>query len=42
MTLEYAERMAIINQEVDDEFFSGLRRFFDEDALVEVAGTGRD
>jgi alkylhydroperoxidase family enzyme len=34
--LEYAERMTIIDQDVDDELFSRLRRFFDEDALVEL------
>ena len=34
--LEYAERMTITDQEVDDELFSRLRRFFDDDALVEL------
>ena len=34
--LEYAERMTITDQDVDDELFSRLRRFFDEDALVEL------
>jgi alkylhydroperoxidase family enzyme len=33
--LEYADRMTITGQDVDDELFSRLRRFFDEDALVE-------
>ena len=34
--LEYAERMTITDQDVDYELFSRLRRFFDEDALVEL------
>ena len=34
--LEYAERMTITEEDVDDELFSRLRRFFDEDALVEL------
>jgi alkylhydroperoxidase family enzyme len=34
--LEYAERMTITDQDVDDELFSRLRRFFDEDDLVEL------
>ena len=34
--LEYAERMTITDQDVDDELFSRLRRFFDKDALVEL------
>ena len=34
--LEYAERMTITDQDVDDELFSRLRQFFDEDALVEL------
>ena len=37
--LEYAERMTITEQDVDDELFSRLRRFFDEDALVELTAT---
>jgi alkylhydroperoxidase family enzyme len=36
VALEYAERMSITDQDVDDELFSRLRRFFDEDALVEL------
>ena len=36
VALEYAERMTITGQDVDDELFSQLRRFFDEDALVEL------
>ena len=34
--LEYAERMTITDQDVDEELFSRLRGFFDEDALVEL------
>ena len=34
--LEYADRMTITGQDVDDELFARLRRFFDEDALVEL------
>ena len=34
--LEYADRMTITGQDVDDELFSRLRCFFDEDALVEL------
>jgi alkylhydroperoxidase family enzyme len=36
VALEYAERMTITDQDVDDELFSRLRRFFEEDALVEL------
>ena len=36
VALEYAERMTITGQDVDDELFSRLRRFFNEDALVEL------
>jgi alkylhydroperoxidase family enzyme len=34
--LEYADRMTITGREVDDELFARLRRFFDDDALVEL------
>jgi alkylhydroperoxidase family enzyme len=34
--LEYAERITITDRDVDDELFDRLRRFFDEDALVEL------
>ncbi len=37
--LEYAERVTITEQDVDDELFSRLRRFFDDDALVELTAT---
>ena len=36
VALEYAERMTKIDQDVDDELFSRLRLFFEEDALVEL------
>ena len=36
VALEYAERMTITNQDVDDELFSRLGGFFDEDGLVEL------
>jgi alkylhydroperoxidase family enzyme len=36
VALEYADRITITNQDVDDELFSRLRRVFDEDALVEL------
>ncbi len=36
VALEYAERMTITGQDVDDELFSRLGGFFDEEALVEL------
>ena len=36
VALEYADRMTITDQDVDEELFSRLRRFFEEDALVEL------
>jgi alkylhydroperoxidase family enzyme len=36
VALEYADRMTITDQDVDDELFSRLREFFDDDALVEL------
>ncbi len=36
VALEYAERMTFTAQDVDDELFSRLRGFFDDDALVEL------
>ncbi len=39
VALEYAERMTKTDQEVDDELFSRLRRYFEEDALVELTAT---
>ncbi len=37
VALEYTDRMTMTDRDVDDELFSRLRRFFDEDALVELA-----
>ena len=37
--LEYADRITVTDREVDDELFDRLRRFFDEDALVELTAT---
>lgn len=34
--LEYADSMTITGHEVGDELFARLRRFFDDDALVEL------
>ena len=39
VALEYAERMTFTAQDVDDELFSRLRGFFDDDALVELTAT---
>lgn len=36
VALEYADAMTITGREVDDELFARLRRFFDDDALVEL------
>ena len=36
VALEYAERITFTDQDVDEELFSRLRGFFDEDALVEL------
>ena len=36
VALEYADSMTITAREVDDELFVRLRRFFDDDALVEL------
>ena len=36
IALEYADRMTITGREVDDEFFSRLREFYSDDALVEL------
>jgi alkylhydroperoxidase family enzyme len=37
--LEYADRITITDRDVDDEHFDRLRRYFDEDALVELTAT---
>jgi alkylhydroperoxidase family enzyme len=36
VALEYADSMTITGREVDDELLARLRRFFDDDALVEL------
>ncbi len=36
VALEYADSMTITEREVSDELFSRLRRFYDDDALVEL------
>jgi alkylhydroperoxidase family enzyme len=36
LTLEYADRMTISNQEVSDEFFERLRQVYNEDEIVEL------
>ena len=37
--LEYADSMTISGREVGDELFARLRRFYDDDALVELTAT---
>ena len=39
LALEFADAMTITGREVSDELFARLRRFFDEDALVELTAT---
>mgnify|MGYP003576048057 CR=1 FL=1 len=34
--LEYADTMTLSNRDVSDELFARLRRFYDDDALVEL------
>jgi alkylhydroperoxidase family enzyme len=36
IALEYADSMTISGREVSDEFFSRLRRFYDDDQVVEL------
>ena len=36
IALDYAETMTLPDREVDDALFAGLRRHFDEDALIEL------
>ena len=35
--LEFADRMTITGKDVDDEFFSRLRRSYDDDQIVELS-----
>ncbi len=37
--LEYADCMTISGRDVGDDLFARLRRFYDEDALVELTAT---
>jgi alkylhydroperoxidase family enzyme len=37
--LEYADAMTITDRDVDDDLFSRLRSFFDDDAIVELTAT---
>jgi alkylhydroperoxidase family enzyme len=39
LALEYADRITITDQDVDDEFFSGLQQVFSDDELVELTAT---
>lgn len=39
VALEYADCMTISGREVSDELFARLRRFYDDDALVELTAT---
>ena len=36
MALEYADSMTLSGREVTDELFARLRRFYDDDQLVEL------
>jgi alkylhydroperoxidase family enzyme len=36
VALEYADAITLSNRDVSDELFSRVRRFFDDDALVEL------
>ena len=36
VALEYAEAMTITGREVSDELFDRLRKFYDDDAIVEL------
>jgi alkylhydroperoxidase family enzyme len=39
LALEFADSMTITGREVSDELFGRLRKFYDEDALVELTAT---
>jgi alkylhydroperoxidase family enzyme len=39
VALEFADNMTITGREVSDELFERLRKFYDEDALVELTAT---
>ncbi|HKO99014.1 MAG TPA: hypothetical protein VJU86_18575 [Pyrinomonadaceae bacterium] len=36
LALEFADRITITDQDVDDEFFAQLKEVFDDDAIVEL------
>ncbi|MEK6279991.1 MAG: hypothetical protein AABN95_06520 [Acidobacteriota bacterium] len=36
VALEFADNMTITSREVDDELFARLRKFYDDDAVVEL------
>jgi alkylhydroperoxidase family enzyme len=39
VALEYADRMTLSDRDVDDAFFDRLRKYFDDDAIVELTET---
>ena len=39
IALEFADHMTITDRTVSDELFARLRRFYDDDALVELTAT---
>ena len=39
VALEFADNMTITGREVNDELFERLRKFYDDDALVELTAT---
>ena len=39
VALEYADRMTITDQDVTNEFFDRLKRFFSDDEIVELTAT---
>ena len=39
LALEYADSMTITGREVPEELFERLRRFYDEDVIVELTAT---
>jgi alkylhydroperoxidase family enzyme len=39
VALEYADTMSITGRDVSDELFAHLRKFYDDDAIVELTAT---
>ncbi|MEP6637671.1 MAG: hypothetical protein ABJB97_13185 [Acidobacteriota bacterium] len=39
VTLEYADCMTITDREVSDDLFARLRKFYDDDAIIELTAT---